>query len=293
MMDALSTFLQRAARSQNTRNRPLILAQVRHKLLQHPILHRHPHWHQGFCKALSKRPDLRLTIADKNLGLTAMTTKEYQETLHQEHLSHLAFYLPINWSEYQTSLARQARTLTALPLRKYDRLQVQSTFAEPQLPRIRLLPKLHKPTFSTRLIVNATKAQCSGASRLLNKWLAPCLRKLPNNLTNRQQLQEAIRELSEIHPNLRVFTGDIVAMYPNVNLELCDQLLQHLRLVTERSLMNAIHADFHFWDEETGTIFQQVQGLPMGANHSGSLANLYLGHLLDPKIQPPGLVLHQ
>jgi len=149
-----------------------------------------------------------------------------------------------------------------------------------------ILAKVHKSPWKTRPIVSVSGSLIYGIGKWLDQQLQPIIKRLPTYLSSSFELKDKLdkmagRDLSR----MSLFTGDVVAMYPSIDLEdafdrirtflhtssLCTDvaaapIMEALRIVMKR---NCIRFGDTYW--------QQVNGTAMGAPPAPSFATLYYG----------------
>ncbi|CAJ1931841.1 unnamed protein product [Cylindrotheca closterium] len=82
------------------------------------------------------------------------------------------------------------------------------------------LAKIHKSPWKTRPIVLVSGSLLYGLGKWLDQQLQPIIRKLPTYLSSSFALKTDIDNMAGTEFScMSLFTGDVVAMYPSINLE--------------------------------------------------------------------------
>lgn len=225
-------------------------------------------------------PHVIFTSSDKNLGLCALHVKDYH-SLAMMHLQDDTKYefiyhdLPTVISSINIrSILHLFRKMTK---QEHDFLLFEREFS---LPKFHLLPKVHKSTIKlqTRPIIGATNWCTTPASVLFDDRLQQHLPKFTAVLRNSQDLVKCLENIPLLHANDWLVTMDVISLYPNIDLDLLNQVLNELDN-SFLAISNFITRNNYFVYNKQ--IFRQKNGIAMGTNCAVNLAQIYLGSLLD------------
>lgn len=239
----------------------------------------------------AKETGLLIRNADKNLGLTIMTTTWYHETCMKQ-LQDETFYEEIkqDWTPIRRKLFFQYQELANHAVvkdtyRKYlqDCLTYRQVNEEPA--KFYVIPKVHKNPIKGRPIVSSTKYITTPISRVLDVVLQPLTRFYFTILKNSTQLVNEL-EGHTIPEGYQFFSSDVSSLYTNINLDKLQKVVEIMipRLGLSEQMRNwTLKAlDFvlqnnYLWFEDK--IFRQKTGIAMGTAVAPILANLYLAHI--------------
>jgi hypothetical protein len=247
----------------------------------------------------NRYPDIIFKASDKNLGLCAMTRVHYKQLVKQ-HLDNPDTYTLVSQGGLATKLLHQD-LVTKLRNFELDTYwsDTERTFLkshrkqnpEPTFPKFYCNPKLHKDgPLKGRPIAGAVNWITTPISRILDRRLQRHLSTidhiLPNSQTLVKDLQLANSTFRSRNDNpainqglkILIITGDVEALYPNINTTLLRNLIDKLD-PTLTSLCEFIcNNNYVTFDNH---IYHQIQGIAMGTNAAVSLANFYLSKVID------------
>ncbi len=235
-------------------------------------------------------PSIVFKPADKNLGLVAMDIHDYN-TMVLSHLTDESTYTLVSDNILTTN--RLHRTL----VKSYDLyvdpeytpwypheesfLKYQRSF---EFPIFYCLPKLHKSgSLKGRPIAAATNWITTPISRILDLRLQPILKEhFQCVLRNSQQLCEELQLGNDYIPDdiseFYIITGDVTALYPNVNIQRLKAIIHELDFTLDDMVSFVLDNSYV---EYNNNIYKQKTGIAMGTNAAVSLANIYMGHIVD------------
>lgn len=237
----------------------------------------------------SKYPTTIFKPADKNLGLVALETSHY-DTLVMEHLGDQDNYERLTFTttthqdfiDYNTD--SYTELISTIALDKQETRFVNS-WSDFKIPKFHVLPKIHKTgNLHGRPISGAVRWVSTPISKVLDTRLQFYLPKFLYILTDSHTLVNILESMNSnqtqtILGSTQLLTADVVSLYPNIDLQL-------LRIIISDLNTDLIPLfDFICKTSVTsynGNIFIQKTGITMGTNAAVSLANIYLGTLLDP-----------
>jgi hypothetical protein len=239
------------------------------------------------CKQLKNNPTIKITSADKNLGLCILPTSQYNDFC-TNHLSNTSNFLPISDLQMETIKTELKSTTNGLITRISSEFLFPNNFIRRQsisfisvikdlTPKFHILPKLHSTPISSRPIIGAH----SWITTNLSKWLNIILQELPlqSVLKNTTDLIHKIEGL-QVSNATKLVTFDITALYPNIDLPLlfhiCSLSLSPLTVEIIQHVCTNMYCSFE------NQYYKQLNGIAMGDNSAPTLANIYLSHLIDP-----------
>lgn len=238
----------------------------------------------------SKFPHIVFKPADKNLGLCALNIEDY-DSLILTHLNNdLNYKLVSDTGPTTRSLLKQL-------ISNFNNFKEDFTWYswEKQCinyeydfkwPKFYCLPKLHKKgKLKGRPIAGQVEWITTPISRILNNRLQKELHRYPCILKNSTTLVKDLMEFNTTHfinnPDILIITGDIESLYPNMNLDTLYSIIERIE-ITCRPLTEFICQ--HSYITYNDHIYHQIQGIPMGTNAAVTLANVYVGELIDDYI---------
>lgn len=158
----------------------------------------------------------------------------------------------------------------------------------PEFPEFYVIPKIHKNPTGYRPIVPCYNNITEPASKVVSKMLKPLYPEYPTILKGTKDLAQRISKLKlSRHRKVFIITGDIVAYYPNIPIDLAVPIVARLfmKYANEHSyttqqkhifmscLQIAVRSPlFMKFDNK---FYEQIRGVPMGAACSPDIANMY------------------
>jgi len=280
---------------------------------RHPALNSKANHIVRLLKAYKNRGDIRIVQSDKNLGLVAIDTQEY-DRLVQCHLPphntdviptpHLDPSLGIQGVD-QVILSNVTRNLLILPekftvgwkpvveehARLYQRGINLNAFTEQEMkflrctelkiPKFHVIIKLHKMPIASRPIVGATSWITTNWSTWVTLKLQEHFRAhpMPHVLRNTQEAITTLRRTHQHGIKLTAVSFDVAALYPSIKLEL---LYSHLSRRFPPFIVEVIKficKNNYFCYR--GRTYHQTQGIAMGTNAAVEMANYYMTSIFD------------
>lgn len=239
----------------------------------------------------SRYPEIVFRPADKNLGLCAIHLSHYNQ-LVLEHLSNTSNY------QLKASDSIMSRKLLKQLVKSYDDFKLEHYWYRNERPLINhhfeftwpkfhVLPKLHKPGIvKGRPIAGQVNWITTPLARILEHRLRPVLRDFTNVLKNSFSLVQHIEEFNHSkytqNDDLWFITGDIESLYPNI------QISRLLKIINKKDPTCTALCEFvcnNSYVQYDQKIYKQLNGIPMGTNAAVSLANIYVGTLIDGFIE--------
>ena len=237
-------------------------------------------------------PDVVVRIADKGMGLVAMSTNWYNAQV-KSHLEAKQYRKVRKFTRTQileyNSLIQKGRDVRLLLMEDLKKIDFWKRREAKPCP-FYILPKIHKQPVKSRPIAAATKYY----SKPMARWVADEL----NEMLERHQDEVVINSLQVIHtleklklaPECLILTYDVEALYPSIDKAHCLQLVEafvrqnahynsdKLRIFIKMLRFLLLYHYVQFQDE----IYLQVDGIATGASFAPPLANIYLLQLWKP-----------
>jgi hypothetical protein len=256
-----------------------------------------------------------ITMTDKNLGL-AVSERDWlirneltllNDVRNYKRLS--KFEADIIMSEKcmeMNDLASAVSDVPPLAALKVDKffLSLITTGSEHVYPKFHGLPKIHKKPTGFRPIIPCHSVCFNPAAKFVSKELKPIIRSAPSIIHGTKDLFTRLSQLRiDSRKQWYFVTGDVVAFYPNIPLNLCMDIVSDMYNAwlfdhaefdpnvdsygSWREALKGKSKLFHMAlrtgntkliTEHHGTFFQQLNGLAMGVADSPDLANLFGYH---------------
>jgi hypothetical protein len=232
--------------------------------------------------------DLIIKAADKNLGITIMTTADYiqkalnllQDTKTYEKIECIDIHAIKTHTENKIHHIQKYLTKQELRFILYH-TDCDST---PTVPFFHILPKVHKKgEWTGRPIVGNVNWVTTNLSKFLNnhykKWCDQNLQKISKDT------KSVIQKLHnmKIAEDEFFFSFDAISMYTNIPLIETFQKMKNIfpEYIIDLTELCCKNNFMQFG----GEIYRQIDGLPMGANFSVSLANISVHLLVEDKME--------
>jgi hypothetical protein len=253
-----------------------------------------------FLQSIGKNPEIVIKPADKNLGLTVMDSSKYDgEILRQ--LGDVKTYQPVEnleaipiikiWKQI-SDLGDKAFQADLIDKGQRDYLRNCIPPGQVKLPRIYILPKVHKPPpFKGRPIVPGHSWVTTPASRLLDDLIQPLLKRVPTVLADSRTLVNRLRT-TKVSSDCQLFTADVVSLFTVIPLKTAIAFM-NLFLKENRDMISDPLRQFilnllqiiltNNYLEFKGKYFLQILGVAMGTPVAVVLANIFM-FILERKI---------
>ncbi|XP_071949894.1 uncharacterized protein [Antedon mediterranea] len=153
------------------------------------------------------------------------------------------------------------------------------------VPRLYCLPKVHKPNWPIRPIVDSINTIFYGVSRYIKEILKPLVGNSKHHVENSKQLAKEIRNIN-IPPNETLISFDVVSLYTKTPVKEAIKTVEHclkqdkqlntrtklevVDIIELSLILNATYFSFK------GKIYKQEEGLAMGSPISPIIANLFM-----------------
>lgn len=250
---------------------------------------------QQLLLTLRHNPDFIVVNSDKNLGPVILERNTYIRRCFTDHLlSDDSTYDQLSPAQAAAFTSNTAVLLSRfLTDYKHAISEMDMKYLHRSLALVTdpyayfyALAKIHKSPWKTRPIVSVSGSLLYGIGKWLDQQLQPLIQKLPTYLPSSFQLKDDLDRMAGTDfSRISVFTGDVVAMYPSIDLDdafnrirtflstnpLCehidpDPIMEALELIMKRNC-------FRFGD----TYWLQTNGTAMGTPPAPSFATLYYG----------------
>ena len=246
---------------------------------------------QNFLNKLKQnRSTITVKPADKNLGIVLMDTEDYIQQCTKE-LSKGKTYRLVNTYPVEAVKTQIMDTLICFKnqLENYNNklyryLMPQSTTYP--IPLMYGIPKIHKQFIvfpPIRPIVSQCGSVLKSIATFLDYMLQPLAQSYPDYLHNSTCLSCILQELS-IPENALLVSVDVESLYPSIpQTDMLETIYhemrekRHLLIFDPNLIIKLIHINVNNnYFEFASLIFQQVNGMAMGAACSPTIANIYM-----------------
>lgn len=245
----------------------------------------------------NKFPDIVFKPTDKNLGLCALTVDDYDSMVMLHLNNEINYKLAANTGPASRILLKQLisdfedfRDNTIWYLKEKPCIRFEYDF---RWPKFYCLPKLHKQgTIKGRPIAGQVNWITTPVSRILNHRLQselhqfPCI--LPNSFSLVKDLETFNTTEHTTNMNIYIITGDIESLYPNMNLDTLYSIIDKIDITCVDLTKFICRNSYVMYND---LIYHQTHGIPMGTNAAVTLANMYVGFLIDNYINSRGQTL--
>ncbi len=237
-----------------------------------------------------KQKPFKVANCDKNIGWAIMDNLIYDNLIFKELDENQNIYKKIQQNPLTETTNEIKIKLNELvnsnnlsdKLRKY--LIGTSEF---KLGKPRLLPKLHKQKFGTRLIINCKNHPTSNMCYFLNELLQPIVQKSESYIKDSQNLIQKFDNV-RLDENTKLYALDFVSLYPNIDSNdaiekithyMSDKLnSDHITIIGFKTIIELIFFKNIFYYKNN--FYIQINGISMGCICGPTLANLYV-HILE------------
>lgn len=253
--------------------------------------------------------DLIVTGTDKNLGI-AVSQRQWYLQKCLDLLQSPSDYQELSLLEADDILLGQCADMETLALMveewdepfikgvaqlpRYLRSLQPTKGSRPHIPKFHGIPKIHKTPTAMRPIIPCHSAVINPAAKFVHKVLAPLVKDRElfwSICESSRQLAQELRNL--VLPTSRkvyLCTGDVVAMYPNIPIDVC---MTRVSFLAKRWYSRGLESDItddSFWktfelamkvgntnliSQFDGKFYLQKRGLAMGVSDSPTLANIH------------------
>ena len=178
-----------------------------------------------FNKSLSeiKRNKIIITPADKNVGIVLIESNVYYK-LCTEHLLDATIYSNISFNPHFFLLDKCRKTLSSNFSNchiSHDLFKkLNSCITDKKLPSFRILPKVHKPKFGIRPLVNCSFSVTSPISKFASFYLNNLVLKYKIILKDSQNFIQISKDIC-FNKNSKLYTSDFVSLYTRIPQNKC------------------------------------------------------------------------
>ena len=250
-----------------------------------------------FNKALKniKRKNIIITPADKNVGIVLIESRIYLK-LCKEHLLDTSIYSNISFNPHFSLFSKSRNLLTSLFSNSHISqdlyYKLSDCIRDKKLPSFRALPKVHKPKFGIRPLVNCSFSITSPISKCISFYLNKLVLKFNLILKDSQNFIQISRNFT-FNKNSKIYTSDFVSLYTKIPQKKCISNIMEL-LTNDMSLFPKNYSDFNpygfssllslilennyfsFSHVKEQYFFLQLSGIAMGTSCGPAVANLHL-----------------
>ena len=255
-------------------------------------------------KKLKDDEDILVLPADKGKCLVVMDKEEYIRKM-EEKLSDQTTYKLIEkdpTEEIKTAISNQLNKIKdegQIDNKTFFRLFPTKT----RIPRMYGQPKIHKENYPLREIVDSTSSVAKECDKYIGKVIQKYTGKSPYYVKDSAHFAEMIKDLTVDEDEILV-SYDVTALYPSVPqeeaIEIIYQIMKDDPNLSEKTSMSAenliqlfkicVRTTYFVFNRK---LYQQVDGLAIGASSSGPAAELFMEKLeiraITTFIDPPKL----
>lgn len=234
-------------------------------------------------KALSERRDIVITSADKGGGVVILSTQQYKAKMNDLLLNPVTYERVPTGTTSSASIgfnkaARKILSRSALGKRLIHLLE-----EDPKAPRMRGLPKVHKPNVPMRPITSGIGSAPHRLAKILAKPLSGALGNISgSHLRNSGDLKERLSSVS--FKNKKLVSFDVTSLFTEVPV---NEALDAVRTaiastnvelpLPEGDFIQLVELCVRFnLFEYDGDEFRQIHGMAMGSPLSAVMASLFM-----------------
>ncbi len=174
---------------------------------------------------LRKKEHFVITKADKNLGPCILETETYIKYALKDHLHCKNTYKKLSKSSASIHMDNVKKIVNKflyqhrknLPKQSIRYIRVKTKECTNPFPQLYLLMKVHKKPLKTRPVVSCSGSLLHPMGVWLDTALQPIATSLPSFIASSYDLKEALNALPTLPQEAKLFTGDAVSMYTNID----------------------------------------------------------------------------
>ena len=222
---------------------------------------------------------LRLCISDKGMGMVVVTQEWYNQ-ICSKHLESITYSkverFPIDRIKYET---REILRENDFPYY----LQRRNQMFTAEIPRFYGIIKIHKDPWDIRPIVPSHSSVTTVIASIVESYLHPLFLGVRTVIYSFQEVVKLFTQLQESSSKcLRIATGDVKAMYTNIDSELAAKAVEDFLQVSTLpsnivkgllQLLRIVNCENYL--EFQDQYYHQLKGLAMGIACSPTVANLF------------------
>ncbi len=256
-------------------------------------------------ESIENNPRLMILPADKRKCIMIMMDrKDYIDKMELK-LSDETTYKKIEQDptmKIKESLAKQLEKIKnegEIDIKTFYRLSPTKT----RIPRMYGQPKVHKANYPLREIVDSTGSVAKEVDKHVSRILKQYVGKTEHYVKNSSHFVSMIKDLRVEEDEILV-SYDVTALYPSVPqdeaIEIFYQLMMNDQELSKKTTMSAenvitlfklcVRTTYFAFNKK---LYQQINGLAIGASSSGFAADLFMerleGKALSTFIEPPKL----
>lgn len=250
-----------------------------------------------FLKTIKENKNIIIKPADKNLGLTILDRSWYDNELLRQ-LSDVKTYRKIPKDQVPTKkIYEDIKKLLQpekdrIPSAEYKFMLTKITPETSILPRIYILPKVHKPILSGRPIVPSHSWITTAVSIWLDHQLQPLVRTIPTVIADSKTLINTLKDLRIKNRQCWLITADVSSLYTEIPTqtgisfmklflsEHKNQIDDHTADLIIKLLTLVLHNNYLEFNEE---VYHQIKGTAMGTPVAVVFANVFM-YILERKV---------
>ena len=239
---------------------------------------------------LKKNKNITILPADKGKSLVVMNTNDYIEKM-EEKLADTNTYKRIQndpTNEIKTQLISQLEKMkneNTIDQNLFDSLVPQTTM----IPRIWGAPKVHKEGYPLREIVDSVNSITKPADKYISKIIKTYRGNTQHHINNSTDFINKIKDI-KVEADETIVSYDVVALYPSIPQDEAIHLVHNKMLndtqLHQKTPMSPDEAVQLFktcvqttYFSFNGKLYQQTNGLAIGASTSGFCADIFMEDL--------------
>ena len=240
-------------------------------------------------KELKTNPDIIIKPADKNLGITVLSTTIYNE-LCMKHINENDCYQLLDHNPIELTNKKLITMIHHLHDNRLINMDQHNALLPSKEHRLGIfygLPKLHKDKLSIRPIISQISHPTRNMSKFLHETLLSTATNASTYIKNSYDLVDSIKNIN-YNPDLILITCDIVSLYTNIPTKEGIKLTTQAYLdfnVHNKERLDAIALETLLNNTLVNNVFQynldfyrQTNGTAMGTIMAPTYANCYLSY---------------
>lgn len=239
-----------------------------------------------------KKNNLIITTADKNIGITILTSNIYNQLCFQ-HLTDVKTYEKIDFNPQFKIFSDCSKELISLNNNNHISDKVfkclYPKIHSKKLASFSIMPKLHKhEKFGIRPLINCSFTTLSVISKFIDFFLKPIVNKHFTYIKDSQNLIQ-LTEKTIIDKNTDIYSADFESLYTNIPIDKALEITietiskynyEEFDSFGFYSLLKLVLKNnyFYFKCNNKYYFYLQIFGLSMGSPCSPNVANIYLSY---------------
>ncbi len=244
-----------------------------------------------FChlKKFVKEKPFKIVQCDKNVGFGVISHTLYNN-LCLLHLNDTTNFIELDSNPLEDTQSKIINHLSELVFSQNisKRLSKSLILSKYKLGSFNILPKIHKPKFGTRPVINCINHPTSHISQFIDYILQPHVKLSKSYIKDSQNLIQKLETLKlPDNKDIKLSSLDFESLYSNIDLDdalfIIDDFMKdkisnpHLTIIGFHSLLKLLFENNIF--SYRNKYFRQIKGIAMGSKCGPTIANIYLSCL--------------